>query len=162
MKYAIAVAVLACAVARPAGAQRSFHSGSHVVSASARSGATHSGAQGFYQSGRLIEMTARACSETNDADPAALLVSDAPGAQPPKPKRQCPEYKLESKKAVYVIRPVETRRPVLLPIGENAQFRIKGDHLVLKVKALDGLERDYKVLSVTTPGAEVAEEIPVW
>ncbi len=139
MKHAIVAALLACPAVAYAAEQ-------HV-----------------YQKAKLIQMTSTVCNSQKDAeaDPGRLLVPDDREA-PAAPQKQCPEYKLQTEKALYVIRPRDTKRAALLPVGETALFRIKDDYLVLRVNALDSRERDYKVISITALGTEVAEEITVW
>jgi hypothetical protein len=158
MKCAIAVVILVCAVAH-AEAQRTNLSQAHAA------GATHPRAPYSYQTGKLIEMTAMRCSQADDADPAAQLFADIPNtkASASSSPEWCPEYKLRSEKAIYLIRPLATKHSLLLPVGEIAQFRIKDDHVLLKIDALDGRERAYKVLRVTAvKGPEVAQEVTVW
>jgi hypothetical protein len=61
----------------------------------------------------------------------------------------CQEYVLQADRVVYRIRPTDDKHPVLLPIGETAQFRLHRDKLILKVAELDGKEREYTVVSMT-------------
>jgi len=49
---------------------------------------------------------------------------------------------------MYTIRPKDEKHPVLLPIGEKAQFRMDKDKIVLRVEDLDDKERDYEVVSM--------------
>jgi hypothetical protein len=49
---------------------------------------------------------------------------------------------------MYTIRPKDEKHPVLLPIGEKAQFRIDKDKIVLRVEDLDDKEREYGVVSM--------------
>ena len=39
--------------------------------------------------------------------------------------------------------------PVLLPVGERAQFRIQKDKMLLQVEDVDEKEREYSVVSMT-------------
>ena len=50
---------------------------------------------------------------------------------------------------MYHIRPKDVKHPVLLPVGEQAQFRLDKDKLVLLVESLDSKERQYIVVSMT-------------
>src|SRR5258708_1032870 len=60
------------------------------------------------------------------------------------------EYVLQGERVVYRIRPKDDKHPVLLPIGETAQFRIHKDKLVLRVaEGADDKEREYIVVSMT-------------
>jgi len=60
----------------------------------------------------------------------------------------CQEYVVQSEKITYRIRPRDEKRPVLLPVGERAQFRMDKDKMKLRVEDLDGKERDYQVVSM--------------
>lgn len=61
----------------------------------------------------------------------------------------CQEYLLQSERVLYRIRPKDEKHPVLLPVGEKAQFRIEKDKMKLRVEDLDDKERDYIVVSMT-------------
>jgi hypothetical protein len=53
----------------------------------------------------------------------------------------CQEYVLRAERVTYRIRPRDEKHPVLLPVGEDAEFRLQKDKLFLKVNELDGKER---------------------
>jgi len=61
----------------------------------------------------------------------------------------CQEYILQSDRVIYRIRPKDDKHPVLLPVGENAQFRLDKDKMMLRVEDLDSKEREYIVVSMT-------------
>jgi len=65
----------------------------------------------------------------------------------------CQEYLLQTDRIIYRIRPKDDKHPVLLPVGERAQFHIDKDKMKLRVEDLDSKERDYIVVSMT-PRAE--------
>jgi hypothetical protein len=67
----------------------------------------------------------------------------------------CQEYVLQTDRITYRIRPRDDKHPVLLPVGETAQFRIHKDKLLLRVPEADGKEREYFVLSMT-PRSDVS------
>lgn len=56
---------------------------------------------------------------------------------------------MQSDKVIYRVRPKDDKHPVLLPIGEKAQFRLEKDKMLLRVEDLDDKEREYIVLSMT-------------
>src|SRR5258707_1111834 len=60
----------------------------------------------------------------------------------------CQEYVLQSDRITYRIRPRDEKHPVLLPVGQRAQFRMDKDKMKLRVEDLDGKERDYQVVSM--------------
>lgn len=45
-------------------------------------------------------------------------------------------YVLQSEKVIYRIRPRDEKHPVLLPVGEQAQFRMQKDKMILRVEDL--------------------------
>ena len=61
----------------------------------------------------------------------------------------CQEYVLQAEKVIYRIRPRDEKHPSLLPIGEQAQFRLEKDKILLRVEDLDDKEREYIVVSMT-------------
>ncbi len=61
----------------------------------------------------------------------------------------CQEYLLQAEHVIYRIRPRDEKHPVLLPVGEQAQFRIQKDKMLLRVEDLDSKEREYTVVSMT-------------
>jgi hypothetical protein len=69
----------------------------------------------------------------------------------------CPEYLLQTDRILYRIRPKDEKHPVLLPVGEKAQFRIEKDRMRLRVEDLDNKERDYIVVSMT-PRVDIAAQ----
>jgi hypothetical protein len=60
----------------------------------------------------------------------------------------CQQYQLQTETVMYTIRPKDEKHPVLLPIGEKAQFRMDKDKIVLRVEDLDDKEREYEVVSM--------------
>ena len=66
----------------------------------------------------------------------------------------CQEYLLQTDHVIYRIRPRDDKHPVLLPVGEKAQFRIDKDKLKLRVEDLDDKEREYTVVSMTPRQSE--------
>ena len=61
----------------------------------------------------------------------------------------CQEYLLQTDRVIYRIRPRDDKHPVLLPVGEKAQFHIEKDKMKLRVEDLDDKEREYTVVSMT-------------
>ena len=61
----------------------------------------------------------------------------------------CQEYLLQTDRVIYRIRPRDDKHPVLLPVGEKAQFHIEKDEMKLRVEDLDDKEREYTVVSMT-------------
>ncbi|MGO8794660.1 MAG: hypothetical protein ACLQLC_07545 [Candidatus Sulfotelmatobacter sp.] len=72
----------------------------------------------------------------------------------------CQEYALQTEQAVYRIRPKDDKHPLLLPVGENAQFRLEKAKMLLRVPSLDGKEREFVVVSVKPRGDNAADASP--
>jgi hypothetical protein len=104
-----------------------------------------------YQKGTLLRMDSAPCGMQEKGGKSVageLLGTDS---QSKKTKEVlCQEYVLQAEKVVYRIRPNDDKHPVLLPIGETAQFRLHKDKLILKVaEGGDDKEREYIVVSMT-------------
>lgn len=67
----------------------------------------------------------------------------------------CQEYVLRGERVIYRIRPEDDKHPILLPIGETAEFRIHKDELLLHVPEVDDKEREYLLIAMT-PRTDVA------
>jgi hypothetical protein len=107
----------------------------------------------FYQKGVLVEMTSVPCGFDEKGGKGfggAVLGTDS-GHRKTK-EMLCPEYVLRTEKVIYRIRPKEEKKPVLLPIGEVAEFRIHKEKMKLRVVELEKKERDYIVVSMQLRG----------
>jgi hypothetical protein len=60
----------------------------------------------------------------------------------------CPQYLLRTDEMDYHIRPLDTKHAVVLPVGQEAEFKIKKDRLFLKVPDGDKKTRPYQVVSM--------------
>src|SRR5215475_14545329 len=87
-----------------------------------------------YQKGTLLRMDSSSCGlqeKGGKSMAGELLGTDS---QSKKTKELlCQEYILQGEHVIYRIRPTDDKHPVLLPIGETAQFRISKDKLMLRV-----------------------------
>ncbi len=103
-----------------------------------------------YQKGTLLRMDSSSCGTQEKGGKSVageLLGTDS---QNRKTKEVlCQEYVLQADNVVYRIRPTDDKHPILLPIGEVAQFRIHKDKLMLRVPELNDKEREYAVVSMT-------------
>ncbi len=71
------------------------------------------------------------------------------GGQVPGPEeRLCPEYILQSEGLYYRIRPRNHKHPVLLPIGEQAQFHFQKDRIMLQIEDFDDQTYEFSVLAI--------------
>jgi hypothetical protein len=103
-----------------------------------------------YQTGKLLQMDSVQCgtAEKNSTSVAGEMLGTDSGSK----KTQevlCQEYVLQSERVIYRIRPRDEKHPVLLPVGEQAQFRLQKDKMLLRVEDLGGKEREYIVASMT-------------
>jgi len=102
-----------------------------------------------YEKGVLVQMESAACGAAEkDGKTIAgeLLGTDAEHKN--MKELLCPEYVLQTDRVIYRIRPRDDKHPVLLPIGETAEFRIDKDKLFLRVPEFGDKEHDYSVVSM--------------
>jgi hypothetical protein len=109
------------------------------------------------QSGVLLRMDSVPCG-TSEKD-AKSLTGELLGTDSGSKRSQevlCQEYVLQTETVVYRLRPRDEKHPMLLPIGNHAQFRLDKDKLVLRVEDLDDKDRVYTVVSMAprTDGAQ--------
>jgi hypothetical protein len=113
----------------------------------------------FYLKGRLMSMESVSCGYAENSGKSVMgEIVGTDGAHKKTKEMLCQEYVLRADRVLYRIRPRDEKHPVLLPIGEDADFRIQKDRLFLKVAEFDsGKEKDYNVVSMT-PIEKSAEE----
>jgi hypothetical protein len=102
------------------------------------------------QSGTLLQMDSVECGA--DEKSGKSLAGEMLGTDSAHQKVHtllCQEYLLQSERTLFRIRPKDDKHPVLLPVGEKAQFHIEKDRMRLRVEDLDDKERDYIVVSMT-------------
>jgi hypothetical protein len=107
-----------------------------------------------HQSGTLLQMDSAECGV--DENSGKSFVGEVVGTDSAHKKTHallCQEYLLQSATVIYRIRPVDEKHPVLLPVGQTAQFRIHKDKMLLQVEDVGDKEREYSVISMT-PRAE--------
>lgn len=103
----------------------------------------------FHQTGTISNMDAVSCGvDENSGKSFAGEILGTDGAHKKSREMLCQEYVLKTDRVMYRIRPRDEKHPVLLPVGERAEFRIKKDKLLLAVPELDGKEREYSVTSM--------------
>jgi hypothetical protein len=103
-----------------------------------------------YQTGTLLQMDSVKCGvQEKDAKSftGGMLGTDSGNKNTH--ELLCQEYVLQTDKVIYHIRPRDEKHPVLLPVGEHAQFRMQKDKMLLRVEDLDSKEREYLVVSMT-------------
>jgi len=103
-----------------------------------------------HQSGTLLQMDSAECGV--DENSGKSVVGELVGTDSAHKKTHallCQEYLLQSDTIIYRIRPRDEKHPVLLPVGQKAQFRIQKDKMLLQVEDIDSKEREYSVVSMT-------------
>ena len=103
-----------------------------------------------YQKGKLVRMDSSSCgTQEKGSKTVAGEIFGTDGQHKQTQEMLCQEYILQSDHVIYRIRPKDDKHPVLLPIGEIAQFRINKDKLILRVPEVNDKEHEYIVVSMT-------------
>jgi len=112
----------------------------------------------YRQKGLLADMQSVACGYAQKSGPT-VAGAIFTGSQHTKSRELlCQEYTLKADRVTYRIRPKDEKHPVLLPVGEQAEFRLKKDEMLLRIPESDTKEREYFVVSMTA-SAELKAEI---
>jgi hypothetical protein len=115
-----------------------------------------------YQSGKLLQMDSVQCGvDEKDGKSFAGEIIGTDSGHKKTQELLCQEYLLQTDKMIYRIRPKDAKHPVLLPVGERAQFRLDKDKMLLRVEDLDSKEREYIVVSMTPRSDSTADASPV-
>src|SRR6266403_4082340 len=110
-----------------------------------------------YEKGVLAQMDSSSCGYAEkDGKTIAGQIFGTDGQHKNTKELLCQEYILKSDRVIYRIRPKDDKHPVLLPVGETAEFRIHKDKMILRVPEAENKEREYFVVSMT-PRNGVAE-----
>jgi hypothetical protein len=110
------------------------------------------------QTGKLVQMESVACGvDENSGKSFAGELIGTDSAHKKTHELLCQEYILQSERVIFRIRPRDEKHPVLLPVGEQAQFRLEKDRMILRVEDLDDKDREYVVVSMT-PRDETSPE----
>ena len=103
-----------------------------------------------YQTATLLQMDSVECGvDENSGKSFAGEMIGTDSAHKKTHELLCQEYLLQTDRVMYRIRPKDEKHPVLLPVGQKAQFRIEKDKMLLQVEDLDSKEREYLVVSMT-------------
>jgi hypothetical protein len=114
-----------------------------------------------YQTGKLVRMESVKCG--TDAKDAKSFAGEMLGTDSQHMKTKellCQQYVVESDPVIYTIRPKDDKHPALLPIGEQAQFRLEKDKILLRVEDGDDKEREYLVVSMTPNDGSAQSSVP--
>ena len=111
-----------------------------------------------YHSGKLLQMASVPCGMAEKD--AKTLTGELLGTDSSHKKTEevlCQEYVLESDTVTYRIRPRDDKHPVLLPVGQQAQFFLSKDKMILRVEDLDNKDREYTVVSMMPRESNTAD-----
>ncbi len=111
-----------------------------------------------YHSGKLLQMSSVPCGMAEKD--AKTLTGELLGTDSSHKKTEevlCQEYILETDAVTYRIRPKDDKHPVLLPVGQQAQFFLSKDKMVLRMEDLDNKDREYLVVSMTPRETNTAD-----
>ena len=97
--------------------------------------------------GVLVRMETVPCGVA-EASGFSKAMLGAPDPTPVRDDRLCQEYVLRSEGLYYRIRSKDRKHPVLLPIGEQAQFRLQRDRMLLQVEDFDSKAYEFSVLAI--------------
>jgi hypothetical protein len=101
-----------------------------------------------YQDGKLLQMDSVQCG-TDEKDAKKGKTHEL----------LCQEYLVQSEQVIYRVRPKDDKHPALLPIGQNAQFRLEKNKMLLRVEG-DNKEHEYIVVSIKLRGDSTADATP--
>jgi hypothetical protein len=110
-----------------------------------------------YEKGVLLQMESASCgSAEKDGKTFVGEILGTNGEHKNTQQLLCQEYILQADRVIYKIRPKDDKHPLLLPIGETAEFRIQKDKLMLRVLEENVKEREYLVVSII-PRTDVSD-----
>ncbi|HKN16474.1 MAG TPA: hypothetical protein VJX47_06010 [Candidatus Sulfotelmatobacter sp.] len=102
-----------------------------------------------YQDGKLLQMDSVQCgTDTKDAKKGKTH------------ELLCQEYVVQTEQVLYRVRPKDDKHSTLLPIGQNAQFRLEKNRMLLRVEGADSKEREYMIMSIKPRGDNSADASP--
>jgi hypothetical protein len=102
-----------------------------------------------YDKGLLVSMNSSACGTAEKGSKTVageILGTD--GEHKNTEEVLCQEYILRGNRILYHIRPVDTKHPKLLPVGDNLEYRLHNDKTYILDREGDTKEREYNVISM--------------
>ena len=102
-----------------------------------------------YDQGTLVSMDSSTCGTAEKGSKTVageLLGTD--GEHKNTAQVLCQEYVLQGDRIVYRIRPQNAKHPILLPIGNSVQYRVRKDTMYVLDREDDKKERQYSVISM--------------
>ncbi len=102
-----------------------------------------------YQGGKLLQMDSAQCG-----------MDEKDAKQGKTHEFLCQEYVVQTDQVVYRIRPKDDKHLALLPIGQNAQFRLEKNKMLLHMDGVDSKGHEYVVVSIKPRGDNTADASP--
>ena len=102
-----------------------------------------------YDKGVLLSMASSSCGTAEKGSKSVageILGTD--GEHKNTEQVLCQEYVLQGDRIVYHIRPVDSKHPQLLPVGDSVRYRIHKDKMYVLDREGDTKEREYTVTSM--------------
>jgi len=72
-------------------------------------------------------------------------------------EKLCPQYLLRTDDMDYEIRPTDGKHPVVLPVGQEVEFKLKNDRMFVKVLDGDKKTRSYRVVAMRPANPDDAQ-----
>lgn len=63
-------------------------------------------------------------------------------------EKLCPEYLLRTDEMEYHVRPLDHKHPVLLPVGQEGEFKLKKNEIEMRIPDGDRKMRHYQVVAI--------------
>ena len=63
-------------------------------------------------------------------------------------EKLCPQYLLRTDDMEYHVRPLDHKHPILLPVGQESEFKLKKDKIAMRVVDGDRKMREYQVVAM--------------
>lgn len=73
-------------------------------------------------------------------------------------EKLCPQYDLLTDQMEYHIRPMDLKHPVILPVGQEVEIKIKKDRMLVRVPSGDKKMRAYEVVAMTPANSATTTE----
>jgi hypothetical protein len=104
-----------------------------------------------YDKGTLLSMDSSTCGTAEKG--SKTFAGEVLGTDAQHKNTQqvlCQEYVLQGDRIVYRIRPTDTKHPMLLPVGDAVNYRVRKDKMYVLDREDDHKERQYSVISMRT------------
>jgi hypothetical protein len=111
------------------------------------------------QRGMLEKMEAVPCGAKNRGLNGVGSVFASAGVEhSSSTEKMCAQYLLRTDDMEYHVRPTDSKHPTVLPVGHEAEFKIKNDRMFLKVPDGDRKVRTYEVVAMKPLNSDASAE----